>query len=326
MKLPGLICVLAAANLLLVEGFENASGFKLNHAAHARHPVYEESPEFIRWKYRNEPLPAEINFVESGYVSPVKDQGMCKASWAIAATGVLEGAYAKATGRKGKAIQQFSEQMIISCANQVNSPDPESNWDSLGCQGGSPVVAMEFTKEQGWNCFTRSLGFQSADGQAGICRLDQFVSMLKYISWRKYCSEFQFKKDMAMGGTRFNNLSIYKGPGLVNSTRLKQMLVVLGPVAVAIDGSRLFYYDPSKGHFSDCSSSEDALSYVLLLVGYGTDSFGDYWLLKASYGETFGIDGYVKLPRGTDRNGNDLNSCGLLHHPFGMSVDAYTES
>uniref|UniRef100_A0A7S2SPJ4 Peptidase C1A papain C-terminal domain-containing protein n=1 Tax=Mucochytrium quahogii TaxID=96639 RepID=A0A7S2SPJ4_9STRA len=318
MKLVGLVCAIVATNLSLVEGFR----FIKNHAARARAIPYEESTHFRRSKHGNVRLPWSLNYVQSGYVSKVKNSGVCKSDWVVAATGVLEGAYAKATGRRGERIQQFSDQLILSCATRLK----DEGWKSRGCSGGDPVEALEYIQLLGWNCFSRTVGFQSFNSQTVNCPLRQYVRPLTNMTLKEYCSEFKFKKDMAMGGTRFNNLSIYKGPGLVNSTRLKQMLVVLGPVAVAIDGSRLFYYDPSKGHFSDCSSSEDALSYVLLLVGYGTDSFGDYWLLKASYGETFGIDGYVKLPRGTDRNGNDLNSCGLLHHPFGMSVDAYTES
>ena len=44
----------------------------------------------------------------------------------------------------------------------------------------------------------------------------------------------------------------------------------------------------------------------MLLVGYGTDnSTGlDYWLVKNSWGTTWGLKGYVKLAR-------NHNECGL---------------
>lgn len=58
------------------------------------------------------------------------------------------------------------------------------------------------------------------------------------------------------------------------------------------------YYD------EDCSP--EGLNHGMLAVGYGTTEAGeDYWLVKNSWGEGWGDDGYVMVAR------NRNNTCGI---------------
>jgi len=75
------------------------------------------------------------------------------------------------------------------------------------------------------------------------------------------------------------------------------------PVSIAIQASGMSFQFYTSGIF-DHSLCGHNLDHGVLLVGYDTNSDGDYWIVKNSWGESWGNAGYIWFVR-------DKDMCGL---------------
>lgn len=84
--------------------------------------------------------------------------------------------------------------------------------------------------------------------------------------------------------------------------------VSVQPVAVAIQADQPFFRLYSQGVIDRACGSH--LNHAVLLVGYGTTPEGiDYWLVRNSWGTSWGEAGYVKILR--EDEGKDEGACGI---------------
>jgi cathepsin L len=89
-----------------------------------------------------------------------------------------------------------------------------------------------------------------------------------------------------------------------NPAQLKAALAI-SPVSVAIEADQIAFQGYTGGVITKgCGQS---LDHGVLAVGFGTENGQDYFLVKNSWGPSWGVNGYVKI--GTD------NVCGILAQP-----------
>jgi C1A family cysteine protease len=92
-----------------------------------------------------------------------------------------------------------------------------------------------------------------------------------------------------------------------NSPAQLQAAVAQGPVSVAIEADQYSFQGYTSGVITKgCGTS---LDHGVLAVGYGTDATaGDYFIVKNSWGASWGDQGYVKI----GANAKNGNVCGIL--------------
>ncbi|CAJ1961920.1 unnamed protein product [Sphenostylis stenocarpa] len=73
------------------------------------------------------------------------------------------------------------------------------------------------------------------------------------------------------------------------------------PISAAIDGSSLDFQLYTGGIYDgDCSSDPEDIDHAILIVGYGSEGDEDYWIVKNSWGTSWGIEGYIYIRRNTN--------------------------
>jgi len=221
-------------------------------------------------------LPTSVDWVTSGYVTGVKDQGSCGSCWSFSATGSLEGAYKKKYGT----LKSFSEQNFVDCDTLSNGGRDH------GCNGGLMDNAFSWAKKNGGVCSEADYAYYSGTTKsAGTCVQSKCTI------------------DALVAPSSYTDVT-------TNSDAALMSAIAQQPVSVAIEADQTAFQLYKSGVFT--ASCGTNLDHGVLAVGYGTLNGVDYYKVKNSWGVTWGMDGYILLQRGvTQKQGQ----CGILSGP-----------
>ncbi|XP_074042296.1 digestive cysteine proteinase 1 [Leptinotarsa decemlineata] len=215
-------------------------------------------------------LPSQFDWRIFGAVTPVKDQSVCGSCWSFGTVGAIEGAYFL---KNGGNLVRLSQQALIDCS---------WGFGNNGCDGGEDFRAYKWMLKHGGIPTEEDYGPYL--GQDGYCHADKVSKVAKITGWVNVTTN--------------------------NENALRLALVNHGPISVAIDASHRTFSFYSNGVYYDkeCGNKEENLDHAVLAVGYGTINGKDYWLIKNSWSNYWGNDGYV-LMAAKD------NNCGVMTTP-----------
>ncbi|KAK7280707.1 hypothetical protein RJT34_25774 [Clitoria ternatea] len=219
-------------------------------------------------------LPKNFDWREKGAVTGVKDQGSCGSCWSFSTTGALEGAHFLSTGK----LVSLSEQQLVDC-DHVCDPEERGSCDS-GCNGGLMNNAFEYILQSGG--IQREEDYPYTGRDRGSCKFD--------------------KSKIAATVSNYSVVSL-------DEDQIAANLVKNGPLAVGINAA---YMQTYMGGVSCPYICGKHLDHGVLLVGYGEAGFAPirfkekpYWIIKNSWGESWGDHGYYKICRGRNVCGVD---------------------
>ncbi|GAB6023070.1 hypothetical protein CHUAL_007161 [Chamberlinius hualienensis] len=123
-------------------------------------------------------------------------------------------------------------------------------------------------------------------------------------------ASYPYSATSAIGNCKFNSANIgctisgFKDIPTGSESQL-QSAVDGQVVSVAIDASRISFQLYAGGVYDEPLCSSTQLDHGVLAVGYGNLQAGDTWLVKNSWGTSWGEAGYINMSR------NKNNQCGI---------------
>eukprot|EP01121_Diplochlamys_sp_Union-15-3_P013165 TRINITY_DN404_c0_g1_i7.p1 TRINITY_DN404_c0_g1~~TRINITY_DN404_c0_g1_i7.p1 ORF type:complete len:325 (-),score=72.09 TRINITY_DN404_c0_g1_i7:104-1078(-) len=169
----------------------------------------------------------------------------------------------------GHGLVSLSEQQIVDCCKQ-----------GYGCGGGWMDWAFAYVAQQGGIDTESSYPYTARNGD---CHYNAATVGARISSYR----------DVAAG----------------SESALQNAVATVGPISVAIDASHSSFQFYNGGVYHEPACSTTALDHAVLAVGYGVDAGKDYWLVKNSWGTSWGLEGYIMMSR------NANNNCGIASKP-----------
>ncbi|VDK30218.1 unnamed protein product [Dibothriocephalus latus] len=163
-------------------------------------------------------------------------------------------------------LTSLSEQQLVDCSW------PEGN---EGCGGGLMTQAFEHLIQYGSES-EAAYPYKAMTSQCKYRKSDVVAMMLGY------------KK-------------IKEG----NETDLMEAVATVGPISVAINADMPGFMFYSHGVYSIKNCSPLYLDHAVLAIGYGILDGQPYWLVKNSWGEDWGMEGYILIAK------NANNMCGI---------------
>nr|WCD24708.1 Tyr p 1 allergen [Tyrophagus putrescentiae] len=199
----------------------------------------------------------------------IEQQGRCSSCWAFAAATTVEAAYAH---QKNMHNLHLSRQELVDCTNRTF----DQHYLNYGCKGGWPTEAYKYIMDHG--VYEDKL-YHYTETFNEVCYADK-VAHDKGHPVKYYISNY--------GRLAYND----------TDEAIMAMLVTYGPGTVDIHGTSDTFRFYKGGIMRNVMPNSAYTNHIVVVVGYGTDSSGvDYWIIRNSWGKTWGEHGYGRLER-----------------------------
>jgi C1A family cysteine protease len=273
-----------AADLKDGEGFQR--GLKKPEGFVHSAPIYEK-------KYARR-SPASINWRDTEAVTAIKNQGQCGSCWAFSATEAVESQLVLTTGREF--ALELSPQQIASCAPSTGT------YGCQGCNGGFTEGAYEYLKTVSGLANSFYIPYQQSLTET----TDTVACMTSQVE------AIDGSMQVLQGGYAAVTGYTYATPPCTGTSLCKnQDLDTLAaaleetPVSVCVNAGAWNAYTGGVMTSAACGSMASfEQDHCVMATGFNTTAPTPYWIVRNSWSDTWGEEGYIYLEMAE-------NTCGL---------------
>jgi inhibitor of cysteine peptidase len=228
----------------------------------------------LRLKALRKAAPASWDSRTSGWVGPVKDQSNCGSCWDFSGTGIIEIAYNKAGIGGGASTFILSEEYTLDCCHNG------------GCGGDDNTTVLAWAKTTGLPLTSAYGPYTGGSGFFRKCKFNSGEQLYKINDW---------------GFADSNG-----GQGVTSTADIKAAIMEYGAVgcAIAADNAFTAWGDNNPSMASPFKGSgSTSVDHDVILIGW--DDSTQSWILRNSWGTSWGVAGYMAISYGANLVGTE---------------------